>query len=294
MATYAIGDIQGCFASLNRLLEKIQFNPTSDTLWLVGDLINRGPRSLEVLRFLASLPQKIVILGNHDIHFLGVYFGVRAPHPKDTLAQLLAAPDVDQLVKFLLQQKLFHWDRHQGYAITHAGIHPSWTFEEAEQYSLELEHEFQNSNSTQLKNFLAHLFGDEPRQWSSSLQGADRTRCLINCFTRMRVCDPDLSLRLDYKGTYERRPEHTEAWFNLRTWNDSEKLIFGHWAALMGDTKRSNLFGIDTGCVWGQHLTALRLEDAFTFAVKRDKDDSENLQCRIGDNQISSGSFDSY
>ncbi len=268
MTTYAIGDIQGCFQSLLKLLEKIEFNPTIDTLWLVGDLINRGPQSLEVLRLVSTLPNVVCTLGNHDIHLLGVHFGVRALHPKDTLNSILEAPDRDELMYWLLQQKLFHWDKKAGYAMVHAGIHPTWSFEDAESYSHEISAHLKNPDLNKVKNFLQTAFVDHPNHWSPSLKDPDRSRVIVNCFTRMRVCNQDLSLCLDYKGTIERRPPGMEAWFNCRTWKAHEKLIFGHWAALMGDTKHSNLFGIDTGCVWGQRLTALKLEDGSTTSIK--------------------------
>jgi bis(5'-nucleosyl)-tetraphosphatase (symmetrical) len=268
MTTYAIGDIQGCFQSLLKLLEKIDFNPINDTLWLVGDLVNRGPQSLEVLRFVSTLPHVVCTLGNHDIHLLGVHAGIREPHAKDTIDSILEAPDREELIHWLLQQKLFHWDKKLGYAMVHAGIHPSWSFEEASRYSDEISTHLKNPDPLQLKDFLGSVFGDQPKQWSTTLQGADRSRFLVNCFTRMRVCHTDLSLCLDYKGTVERRPEGTEAWFNYRSWNPNEKLIFGHWAALMGDTKNPHLFGIDTGCVWGHRLTALKLEDGSTISIK--------------------------
>jgi bis(5'-nucleosyl)-tetraphosphatase (symmetrical) len=261
LTTYAIGDIQGCYQPLQQLLKKIEFNPSQDTLWLVGDLVNRGPQSLEVLRFLADLPQTICTLGNHDIHLLGVYFGVRNPHPKDTLEPILEAPDAEKLIHWLRQQKLFHWDKTLGFAMAHAGIYPSWSFEDAQKYSEEISQALQTNNLNQLKLFLSQIFGDDPKQFSPDLTGWDRARCIINCFTRMRVCTPDSELIFDYKGTYQDRPVHTEAWFNQRIWDPREKLIFGHWAALMGQTQHPNLFGIDTGCIWGNQLTALKLPD---------------------------------
>ncbi len=261
MTTYAIGDIQGCYQPLQELLKKIHFNPDQDTLWLVGDLVNRGPESLEVLRFLSDLPHVVCTLGNHDIHLLGVYFGVRKLHHKDTLAALLKAPDAEKLIFWLLRQKLFHWDKKLGFAMAHAGIHPSWSFEDAEKYSDEISAALTNPDLNQLKLFLSQIFGDSPAQFSPDLQGPDRARCIINCFTRMRVCTPDSQLIFDYKGTYENRPSHTEAWFNQRVWRTEEKLIFGHWAALMGQAQHPNLFGIDTGCVWGNQLTALKIPE---------------------------------
>ncbi len=268
MAIYAIGDIQGCYFSLLALLKKIDFDREQDTLWLVGDLVNRGPHSLEVLRFIADLPHKICVLGNHDIHLLGVYFGVRKAHPKDTFQAILAAPDRERLIQFLLDQPLFHWDRNLGYAMVHAGIHPSWSFEETEQYAQDISHQLRNPDHAQMSAFLRLLFGDQPKAWQPNLEGQDRSRFIVNCLTRMRLCNADHALRFDYKGTYERRPPETEAWFNLRTWRSDEKLIFGHWAALMGDTRLPQVFGLDTGCVWGQRLTALRLPDAASVSVK--------------------------
>ncbi len=278
MTTYAIGDIQGCYASLQTLLEKISFNPAKDRLWFVGDLVNRGPKSLEVLRFISTLKGAICTLGNHDLHLLGVYFGVRKSLKKDTLQEILKAPDSEQLMHWLLKQKLFHWDKELGYAIAHAGIHPSWNFEEAETYSLEISTALQNSDTSQVRLFLSQIFGDHPNHpdllhpYSNSNlnsdSNADRARFIINCFTRMRVCTPQSALLLDYKGTYENRPESTEAWFKLRSWLPGERLIFGHWAALMGKAPEPHLFAVDTGCIWGNQLTALRLSDGARISVE--------------------------
>lgn len=256
MSTYAIGDVQGCFDDLKQLLADLKFNEATDTLWFVGDLVNRGDKSLETLRFIKNLPNKICVLGNHDIHLLAVYYGVRALQPKDTLQSILDAPDCNELIQFLREQPLFHWDKKLGYAMVHAGIHSSWSFADAVNYSNLVSSELKSDN---IKPFLSEAFGNEPNYWDESLKDMNKMRSIINAFTRTRLTTPNEHQVFNYKGTYKARPEGTEAWFNLRRWQHHEKLIFGHWAALGGKTPHPNLFAIDTGCVWGNELTGIKI-----------------------------------
>ncbi|NCX94264.1 MAG: symmetrical bis(5'-nucleosyl)-tetraphosphatase [Gammaproteobacteria bacterium] len=266
MGTYAIGDIQGCFKSLQSLLEKLAFNPKADELWCVGDVINRGPRSLETLRFLKSLNERVVcVLGNHDIHLLGRYYGVRDAHRHDTLDTLLSAPDIDELMEWLRHRPLFHWDQNRGIAMVHAGIGLEWSFEETAQYAREIEQGLQGPDPAA---FLKFAFGNTPDRWSPTLCGHDRTRVIINILTRLRFCDANHHLNLTFKGTPTAAEKGLAPWFTLRDWKLEERLIFGHWAALNGETHDyPNLFALDTGCVWGNRLTAMNLDTLEKIAV---------------------------
>jgi len=264
MSTYAIGDIQGCFESLQCLLEKIQFNPQQDKLWLVGDLINRGPDSLATLRFIYSLRDSIeFVLGNHDLHFLAVAHGLRKQNSGDTLNELLAAPDKQLLIDWLMQGKLIHTDEHLGFTMVHAGIPPQWSLHEAQAHAREVEAFLQSRYSGDL---LANMYGNLPNRWKNKLIGVERLRLITNYFTRMRFCTADGELELDSKDSLANSPQGYAPWFahSERKTRDNN-IVFGHWAALEGRANTPNIFALDTGCVWGGTLTALRLEDKITF-----------------------------
>jgi bis(5'-nucleosyl)-tetraphosphatase (symmetrical) len=256
MTTYAIGDVQGCYTELQLLLEKIAFNPNNDTLWFVGDLVNRGPNSLEVLRFLKSLGNKaICVLGNHDFHLLAVAYGFAKQGHHDTLNDVLAATDRAELLDWLIQRPLLYHDL--GYTMTHAGIAPQWDLTKAISLATEVENVLASDQRVAL---LTHLYGDEPNLWSDDLTGFSRWRCIINYFTRMRFCKADGSLSLRFRGEIADVKEGLIPWFampNRRMKNDP--IIFGHWAALNGRANTSNVFALDTGCVWGNQLTAMNL-----------------------------------
>lgn len=266
MAHYAIGDIQGCFEPLQRLLAAMDFNPQHDRLWLTGDLINRGPESLKVLRLIYQLREvTTVVLGNHDLHFLAVAYQALPPHPKDTFADILQADDKAELCNWLRQQRLFYYDPQLQFAISHAGIYPKWTLEQAGQYAAEVE---QLLASEQYLALLANQYGNEPGIWNENLTGWERYRFIVNSFTRMRFCTRDGALELTTKTGIDHYPPALIPWFNFPhrpTLHDN--LIFGHWAALNGSLKQPHLFALDTGCVWGNCLTALRLEDQRYFKV---------------------------
>lgn len=266
MAHYAIGDIQGCYEPLQRLLAAIQFNPIQDQLWLTGDLLNRGADSLKVLRFLKNLPQPVItVLGNHDLHFLAVAYGCAPSQPKDTFQDILQAPDKLELCAWLRQQPLLHYDPVLNYAIAHAGILPQWSLAEAEQYAREVEQQLQGNNFSKL---LANLYGNEPQRWDAQLTDPDRYRFIINAFTRMRFCTLDSALELLTKTPPEQNPAGCIPWYahpHRKTKNIN--IVFGHWAALNGKVHQPHLFALDTGCVWGHCLTAMRLEDQQIFKV---------------------------
>lgn len=259
MATYAVGDIQGCLKPLKCLLKKVSFVPGRDTLWVCGDLVNRGPESLETLRFLYAMRDSVVaVLGNHDLHLLAVAWNKQKPKPKDTLQEILDAPDRDSLLAWLRQLKLLHHDSEIGYAMSHAGIPPNWTLSEALQHSEEVEKVLQ---SDELANYLSHMYGNQPDRWDSSLSGPDRWRLITNYFTRMRFCSADGRLELKAKLGPDQAPPGFAPWFHHPSPAlESSKLVFGHWASLEGKTDHPRAIALDTGCVWGGQLSMLCLE----------------------------------
>lgn len=265
MATYAIGDIQGCLDPLQCLLKKIEFNPVKDKLWLAGDVINRGPDSLATLRFLYKMRDSItLVLGNHDLHFIAVYYGLRKAGKNDTLDQLLIAPDRADLVYWLRHQKLVHHDAALNFTMVHAGIPPQWTLDNALVHSREVEQVLQSDSPEFL---LENMYGNLPACWNDNLQGADRLRVITNYFTRMRFCSAEGEVELQTKESADAAPIGFAPWFSLsgrKMRND--KIIFGHWAALEGRANTKNIYALDTGCVWGGELTALRLEDEVLFS----------------------------
>lgn len=271
MSDYAIGDVQGCYDALMRLLESIDFNEHRDRLWFVGDLVNRGPNSLGVLRFVSSLPLKpYVVLGNHDLHLLSTLFG-RDPWKghDDTIDQVVKAPDGEALGHWLRQQSILHYSESLGVVMTHAGIAPLWDLPTAQRLAQELERALRAED---FREFLTFMYGNEPDRWSEDLQGLERLRVITNYFTRMRFCKPDGALILDQKVSPVEGGQESIPWFSLpgRIELDAD-IVFGHWAALQGHCPHPGIHAIDTGCFWGGTLTALRLQDKKRFAVMGDK-----------------------
>ncbi len=267
MPIYAIGDIQGCFVEFEKLLNKIEFNPQQDTLWFTGDLVNRGPQSLDVLRFVKGLGNKHVsVLGNHDLHLLAVAYGVQSLHRGDTLDAILNAKDKDELIDWLRHCPLLHYDKTTQCVITHAGLAPAWTLTQARALAHEVETVLRGSTP---EFFFKQMYGNHPDHWDDHLSGVDRLRIIINYLTRMRFCYADGRLDLSYKGEIAGKPEELIPWFDLpNRMNANEKIIFGHWAALGGKVNAPNVYALDTGCVWGNCLTAMRIEDKQCFSVK--------------------------
>lgn len=255
MSWYVVGDIQGCLDPLRRLLDLARFDPGRDRLLAVGDLVNRGPASLETLRWLHELgPAFDTVLGNHDLHLLAVAAGVRAPNAKDTLQPLLEAPDRDQLMDWLRRRPLLL--EAQGYTLVHAGIPPQWSLEDARAHAREVEAVLRQHP----ERLLNVLYGDQP-DWRPDLPGPDRWRAIINAFTRMRFCDGSGALDLRTKSGPAFPPPGMRPWYahpGRRT--AGVPLVFGHWAALEGADCGPNLFPLDTGCVWGRCLRLLNLE----------------------------------
>lgn len=264
MATYAIGDIQGCYAALQSLLDTIDFNPARDRLWLVGDLVNRGPDSLAVLRWAKGLGDAaITVLGNHDLHLLAVAEKFVPAHRSDTLQAILDAPDREELLGWLRRQRLLHAEG--GYVLVHAGLVPQWTVAQAQALAGEVERVLAGDG---YREFLAHMYGNEPRQWHDDLGGMARLRMITNVTTRLRFCTAGGALDFAHKGPPGSAPEGLLPWFEIdRRASREETVIFGHWSAL-GLILRDKLVALDTGCLWGGTLTALRLEDRQVFQAQ--------------------------
>lgn len=295
MAVYAIGDVQGCFDELLKLLDRIEFDPTMDQIWLAGDLVNRGPKSADVLRFCMDLGSDCVkvVLGNHDLHLLANAAGVDThQHRMDTMESVLDAVDNDLMITWLRHQPLFYHDSRLGFSMVHAGLPPQWSVEEACVRAREVEQVLQ---SDQWRDFFQHMYGNKPKRWSSKLTGWNRLRFITNCFTRLRYCHINGSLALKFKGAPKENPstmlEETQIsfWQTLqsalvRQGNDSEtaeyngkqrkqypwfevpnrvsindRIVFGHWSTL-GTGQYGNVFSLDSGAVWGETLTAVRID----------------------------------
>lgn len=258
MASYVVGDIQGCYSCLVALLEKVDFDPAKDRLFAVGDLVNRGPQSLETLRFCYSLGTSFsTVLGNHDLHLLAVARGRKAPNYKDTLAEILNAPDREQLLDWLQSQPLLL--RLGKYTLVHAGIPPQWTLAEAEIRAREVENVLKDPALS--LNYFKHMYGNSPHQWHEDLEGMDRLRCITNYFTRMRYCNEAGAVELSNKSPPSQGPAGYQPWYGVegrKTANDM--ILFGHWASLQGTAQHANVVALDTGCVWGDRLTIICLE----------------------------------
>lgn len=264
MATYVIGDVQGCFAELELLLDKLNFDAAVDQLWFVGDLVNRGPDSLAVLRFVKALAESaVVVLGNHDLHLLAVFYSAHKQRRKDTLMAVLEAPDVDELMQWLVSRPLFYRDSELNACMSHAGIPHIWSVEQTVQYALELS-EF---IARQRAQYFLHMYGNIPNPWSASYQGMERARCITNYLTRMRFIDQQGVLDFAAKGGLETAPEGFNPWFELRA-ADTNQIFFGHWASLMGDVPGAKVYAMDTGCVWGATLTAQCIETGIRTSVQ--------------------------
>ena len=268
MSTYAIGDIQGCFPELQALLDTINFDATQDCLWLAGDLVNRGKQSAEVLRFLKQLDGRhVIVLGNHDLHLLAVADGNQNLREKDTFQDILDAPDRDELLAWLRQQKLFHYDDTLDYCMVHAGLPPQWDLNKAQQCAKEVEALLKGDDYPQ---YLAHIYGNKPSLWHNDLKGWDRYRYITNAFTRMRYCDEHGALNFSEKGPIGSQASHLTPWFEAANrQNKALNIVFGHWAALIGQTHHPKVHALDTGCSWGYQLTAMRLEDGQRFSVDK-------------------------
>ncbi len=265
MSTYVVGDLQGCLDPLLSLLRDVNFCPERDKLWLVGDLVNRGPQSLETLRYLYDIRHCVTsVLGNHDLHLIAIYYGKKKHSNSDTLMGIVEADDGQELINWIRTMPLFYWDELFQCGLVHAGVHPNWTLQEAINYSKEVEKVIQNDIA--IEEYLDNMYGNLPDQWHGDLGGYTRLRVITNYFTRMRFCNSKGKLQLSEKGDPNNPPDGFKPWFSYYLKNpNSVNLLFGHWAALEGQTGSDKVIGLDTGCVWGQHMTLRRLEDGATF-----------------------------
>lgn len=263
MSTYVIGDVQGCLVAFEALIEAIGFDPRRDRLWLTGDLVNRGEDSLGMLRWCMRHEASVVaILGNHDLHLLAVAEGFVPPHRKDTLEEILAAPDRAALLDWLRRRPMLH--REGPWLMVHAGLMPQWDAGTAEALARELEEALRGED---YREFLRGMYGNEPRHWSEALTGQDRLRLIANAMTRMRFLHADGGLEFLHKCAPADAPPGLIPWFDMPGRRSLEvRVVFGHWSTL-GLYVREDVVALDTGCLWGGRLTALRLEDARIFQV---------------------------
>ena len=264
MATYAIGDIQGCYSALRRLLDQCAFDSAVDRLWFVGDLVNRGPESLETLRFVAKLGDAAtVVLGNHDLYLLMRHAGLEPRSAYDNMDDILTAPDCNELLHWLAHRPLLHVE--DQYVLVHAGLLPQWTIPKAQALAEEVQAALTGKSS---KKFLLHLMGSRPDHWKNRLKGWARLRVIVNAMTRLRFCTPEGHMALRAKGPPDTAPEGTRPWFeHPERANRTHTIICGHWSAL-GFYREEGLIALDSGYVWGGALTALRIEDGKVFQVQ--------------------------
>jgi len=276
VATYIIGDLQGCLKALKVLLRRIDYVDGRDQLWFTGDLVNRGPESLETLRFVRALTAPVIVLGNHDLHLLAVACGERRVAADDTLDAILSAPDRSELLDWLRRQPLLYYDTEKQVAMVHAGLPPQWDIPQALALAAELEAALQSSQSCQT---LARLYGPRPDQWSDELNGTERLRFIANALTRTRYCDPQGRLDMRDKGPLGTQRTGLVPWFRVpgRRSHDT-RIVFGHWSTL-GAQSFENVVCLDSGCLWGGTLTALRLEDSAFLSVRCD--DSMSTQAEV-------------
>jgi len=260
MAVYAIGDIQGCFDELQQLLQLLDFNEEQDRLWFCGDLVNRGPKSLETLRFVKGLGERAVtVLGNHDLHLLAKAEGFGKELKQDTLDEILNAPDRDELMAWLRHQPLLHHDAELGYTMVHAGLPPQWDLATAQACARETEAALRGPD---YHEFIRVMYGNQPDHWDDDLAGVDRLRFIVNVFSRLRYCYPDGRLELKAKGAPGSQKAGTVPWFAVPGRKTGhERIIFGHWSTL-GIGEYNNTLSLDGGCLWGGQLAAVQLDAA--------------------------------
>jgi bis(5'-nucleosyl)-tetraphosphatase (symmetrical) len=261
--TYVIGDLQGCGQQLQALLALIEQTTADARLLFLGDLVNRGPQSLATLRHLRSLGTRAeAVLGNHDLHLLAVAQGIRPAHASDTLQDILDAPDRDELLDWIRHRPLALFE--QNHLLFHAGLLPQWDAAQVMALAHEVETVLRGPDWV---DFLRHMYGNEPSHWSDDLQGHERLRCIVNALTRMRFCTPDGGIDFKLKEGAAAAPPGYLPWFDMPGRKSADvTCVFGHWSTL-GLTLRPNLIGLDTGCVWGGKLTAVRLEDRALLQV---------------------------
>lgn len=264
MTLYAVGDLQGCLGPLKALLAQVDFSPSRDCLWLAGDLVNRGPQSLEALRFARDLGSSgLTVLGNHDLHLIAVAHNIERLKKADTLKAILDAPDRADLIDWLRRQKLLHHDPQRDITLVHAGVPPPWGLAKALRRAAEVQEAL--ADDARLLPFLDGMYGNQPAKWSRELQGVTRLRVITNYFTRMRFCTADGTLDLETKEGLGSAPPGFAPWFShperkMR----GRTIVFGHWAALEGRCDEPGVHALDTGCVWGNCMTLMNLDTGET------------------------------
>ncbi len=262
MAIYAIGDVQGCYDELLQLLDKINYREDRDRLWFTGDLVNRGPKSLQTLRLISAMgANAVTVLGNHDLHLLATAYDHQKPGKKDTIDDILTAADREPLLNWLRSRPLLHFDNDLDLVMVHAGIHPDWSVTKAQSLAHEVESVLQSDKHFV---FYRHMYGDKPRKWSDSLKGWPRLRYITNIFTRLRYCDESGAASMSAKGAPGTQPQGLHPWFEIETRRSrNDAIIFGHWStlAMVKDYPYNNVYPLDTGCLWGGHLTAMRIDE---------------------------------
>ena len=258
MSVYAIGDVQGCYDELRRLLERLRFDPTQDRLWLVGDVVNRGFKSLETLRFLKQLGDAcVMVLGNHDLHLLALNAGVGTSQSYPRLRAVFQAPDREALMHWLRHRPLLHHEPELGFTLVHAGLPPQWDLPLAQSRAEELQAVLRGDTH---RSYFQHMYGDHPERWSEDLAGWDRLRYITNAFTRLRFCDAQGRLDMRSKGPPGSQSDGWLPWFEVPGRKNADlKIVFGHWS-LLGVRRNAGLIALDSGCVWGGRLTAVRLD----------------------------------
>lgn len=271
MSTYVVGDIQGCYKALRKLLRKVKFSQSQDCLWCVGDLVNRGPQSLDTLRFLQDMEDSTeLVLGNHDLHFIAINESCAPARSKDTLGKLLAARDCQQLSDWLRSKPLAHYasvDTLQGpknFLMVHAGVAPHWSLQKTLDLAAEVEYAL---NDSDYRDFLRHMYGDTPTRWHDKLQGLDRLRVITNYLTRIRFCNQIGDLQLAAKQGLKLTPRGFKPWYQYEKLTPKVAILFGHWAALEGHTNKKQVHALDTGYAWGRELTLMRLEDQKLYSI---------------------------
>lgn len=258
MTTYVIGDVQGCFDELQELVDYISFNPKKDQLWFVGDLVNRGPKSLETLRWVKSLGDSAVtVLGNHDLHLLAAYIGAKEISTTSSLYSTLQAKDIDVLVNWLRKQSLMRYNKTLNFAMVHAGLAPQWTTKDALRYAKEVEKALR---SKKYKDFLLNMYGNKPNQWDGRLKGWNRLRTITNFMTRLRYCNNQGVMSFTDKGPLGTQSARMKPWYEISSRkSQNTTIVFGHWSTL-GHIHDHNIISTDTGCLWGGALTAVKIE----------------------------------
>ncbi|WP_440876202.1 symmetrical bis(5'-nucleosyl)-tetraphosphatase [Thalassotalea sp. PLHSN55] len=270
MSIYVVGDIQGCFNELQALLAQVNFDPKKDQLWPAGDIVARGPKSLETLRFIKSLGDSAkMVLGNHDLHLLAIYAGIKKAKKSDLLEPLLNAPDLDELITWLAKQPLLRQIPGENTFMSHAGISPQWTIKQAIEQA---EFAQQCLSSAKRNTWLKCMYGEQPNSWHDAHSAAEKFRFTINAFTRMRFCFPDKSLEFQQKSAPSTLTSELTPWYEDNPNLINNQWLFGHWASLMGNCSNNNAYALDTGCVWGNHLTLLKWSDKTVF-----KEFSQNI-----------------